>query len=92
MFDIKIGGLEDHIRSVVKEEVARALDARADDPWLTSDEAAAYLGVKVGTIHDLVSAGRLPRHGGRKEKIRLRRSEADAYAEGRANPPTRDSA
>ncbi len=79
MFDIKIGGLEAHIRSVVEEVVGDALAAHADDPWLTSDEAAKYLKIARSTLHDLVSEGRLPRLGGRKTKIMLRRSDLDAY-------------
>lgn len=71
---VHIEGLEDHIRVVVKEEVASALAGTADDPWLNSDEAAAYMKVARSTVHDLVSAGRLPRAGGRKTKLMFRRS------------------
>lgn len=83
MLHVKVEGLEALIKEKVEEAVARALDARADDPWFDTKQAAEYLGVKVGTIHDLVSAGRLPRYGERKTKIRLRRSDLDAFAEGR---------
>ncbi len=79
MFDIKIGGLEDHIRTVVEEVVDSALAARADDPWLNSNEAAAYLRIARSTLHDLVSEGKLPREGGRKTRLVFRRSTLDAY-------------
>lgn len=81
MLHIQVPGLEAHIQQVVEAKVAEALAAREEDPWHTFAEAAQYLRVAVGTIHDLVSSRRLPRHGGRKEKIRLRRSELDAYIE-----------
>lgn len=79
MFDIKISGLEDHIRSVVEEVVDAALTSRADDPWLNSDEAASYLRIARSTLHDIVSEGKLPREGGRKTKLVFRRSTLDEY-------------
>ncbi len=76
----RIEGLEDHIRAVVREEVASALAGHSDpDPWLNSDEAASYLRIARSTLHDLVSEGRLPRAGGRKTKLVFRRSTLDAY-------------
>jgi len=83
LFDIKIGGLEDHIRAVAREEVAAALAVQEADPWLDSKAAAEYLGLARSTVHDLVCSGALPRHGGRKTKIMLRRSELDAYLDAR---------
>ncbi len=80
---VKIEGLEAHVEAVVEAAVERALAQRADDPWFTSTEAAAYLGLAVATIHDLVNDGKLPRHGERKTRLRFRRSELDAYAEAR---------
>lgn len=76
---VRIEGLEDHIRVVVREEVAAVLAGTADDPWLNSDEAAVYMKVARSTVHDLVSAGKLPRVGGRKTKLMFRRSVLDAY-------------
>lgn len=80
---VHVEGLEDHVRAVVKEEIAAALAARDEDPWLTSDEAADYLGIARCTLHDLVSEGRLPRHGGRKTRILIKRSTLDQYIESR---------
>lgn len=77
---LEIAGLEEHIAASVAAEVARVLGARqVEDKWMDSAESAEYLGVAVTTVHDLVSAGRLPRYGERKTKIRLRRSDLDAY-------------
>jgi hypothetical protein len=53
LFDIKIGGLGAHIKQVVDESVDAAFAQRADDPWLTSEEAAAYLKIARSTLHDL---------------------------------------
>jgi excisionase family DNA binding protein len=80
---VHVEGLEDHVRQVVKEEVAAALAVREDDPWLTSDEAAEYLGIARSTIHDLVCSKALPRHGGRKTRLMFRRSELDTYLDAR---------
>jgi excisionase family DNA binding protein len=81
--NVEIGGLEEFIEQKIDEKLSAALDARADDPWLTSSEAAAYLGIAVSTLYDLISDGKLKKHGSRKTKIRLRRSELDAFVEGR---------
>jgi excisionase family DNA binding protein len=80
---VSIEGLHEYVEQVVAAAVEQALGRALDDPWFDSKQAAEYLGVKVGTIHDLVSAGRLPRHGERKAKLRFRRSELDAHMEGR---------
>lgn len=77
---VHVEGLEDHIEQVVEEKLAAALAAKEADPWLTSPEAADYLGIAVSTLHDLVCDGRLPRHGPRGHRLRFRRSDLDAYA------------
>jgi len=81
---IHIEGLDAHIQAVVKEAVEDALAGHSDDdPWLTSDEAAKVLGCARSTIHDLVSAGKLQRAGGRKTRILIKRSTLDKYIEER---------
>lgn len=77
---VNITGLEDHIERVVEEKLAAALTDREPEGWLTSDEAADYLGIAVPTVHDLVSDGLLPRHGPRGSRLRFRREDLDAYA------------
>jgi excisionase family DNA binding protein len=52
------------------------------DDWLDAGAAAAYLGVSVGQVRNLVSEGRLPRHGPKGHRLRFRRSELDAYCQG----------
>jgi excisionase family DNA binding protein len=76
---VSLGGLDDFIERVVEEKVEAALAARADDPWLNSDEAASYLRIARSTLHDLVSECKLPRVGGRKTRLVFRRSTLDAY-------------
>jgi excisionase family DNA binding protein len=80
--EVKIDGLESVIERIVDERLS-ALATKADDPWLTSEQAAKYLNLARSTIHDLVSEGKLPRHGGRKTRIMLRRSDLDAYVAAR---------
>lgn len=51
-------------------------------PYLTVDEAAAFIGAKPQRIYDLRSAGRLGRHGdGRKALVK--RAELEAYLDNR---------
>jgi excisionase family DNA binding protein len=66
------------VRRVVREELARAREG-----WLNAQEAADYLGVSRASLHNLVSAGRLPRHGERGTALRFRPSDLDVYAEAR---------
>ena len=79
---VLIEGLDDHIERVVEEKLVAALAAKESDPWLTTPQAAAYLGIAVSTLHDLVCDGRLPRHGPRGHRLRFRSEELDAYARG----------
>jgi excisionase family DNA binding protein len=83
---VVLDGLEEFVRSIVKEEVA-ALTERESDRWLTSDEAAEYLGIARSTLHDLVCDGRLPRHGEKGHRLRFRQSELDAYLDSRGRRP-----
>jgi excisionase family DNA binding protein len=71
---------EDEIRRIVADVLAERGSA---DEWYTTEGAAEYLGTSAGHIRNLVSEGRLPRRGKRGHKIMLRRSDLDAYAEGR---------
>jgi excisionase family DNA binding protein len=56
-----------------------------DDRWLTTAEAAAYLGMTVNALHKLTAAEAIPFHrdspGG---KLYFKRSQLDAWREGRS--------
>jgi excisionase family DNA binding protein len=52
------------------------------DDWLDAPAAGDYLGCSVGQVRNLVSEGRLPRHGPKGHRLRFRRSELDAYVKG----------
>jgi excisionase family DNA binding protein len=76
--DVRIDGLEELLRRVVREELTASADG-----WLTAKEAAEYLGISAASIHNLVSQGRLTRHGEKGTALRFRRGDLDAYAEAR---------
>jgi excisionase family DNA binding protein len=76
---IEIDGLEDLLRRVVREE----LQAHHGTTWLTSRQAADYLSTTVSTVHNLVSRGRLPRHGESGTGLRFTRADLDRYVEAR---------
>jgi excisionase family DNA binding protein len=82
--NVELHGLEETIRAIVREEVAAALAMQAPAEWLSSAEAAHYLGISVGHLHNLVGGKNptVPSHkvGGRR---RYRRSELDDYQGGR---------
>jgi excisionase family DNA binding protein len=75
--NVELHGLEETIRTIVREEIAAVLEQ--PDGWLSSAEAAEYLGISVGHLHNL--KGTVPSHkvGGRR---RYRRAELDAYCQG----------
>ncbi len=76
--EVRIDGFEDVLRRVIREELAATRDG-----WFDSRAAADYLGVSVGQVHNLVSTGRLPRHGDKGRRLRFRRADLDAYVESR---------
>lgn len=76
--EVHIDGFEEMLRRVVREELAASRDG-----WLDSKDAAEYVGVSLGTLHNAVSEGRLPRHGERGQRLRFQRAELDAYMEAR---------
>lgn len=49
------------------------------DPWMTADEAAAYLGYRTrDALYQAVRRGHLPVHRLGPRRLRFRRSELDA--------------
>jgi excisionase family DNA binding protein len=77
---LKLEGLEALIAGIVDERLSTALAEHESDRWLTAPEAAQYLGIAVSTLHDLVSGGRLPRHGPKGSRLRFKQDDLDAYA------------
>jgi excisionase family DNA binding protein len=75
--------LVDQIVARVAEVVLARLESAKGDPtpeWLTTDQAAAYIGAKRQRIYDLVNQRKLnPAKDGRLSKFR--RTELDAYLE-----------
>ncbi len=59
-------------------------EPRRPDEWITTPIAARMLGVQVRTIEHLIDRGDLPAETHRirhRRKIRLRRSDVEAYIE-----------
>lgn len=79
--------LEERVRAIAREEVAAALDGFDPVPreWFTSPQAAEYLGVSRGTVHNLVSSGRLARRGDRGHRLVFARADLDAFMAGGAS-------
>jgi excisionase family DNA binding protein len=76
--EIRIDGFEELLRRIVREELAEAREG-----WMNGREAAEYIGVSTDQLHNLVSEGRLPRHGQKGQRLRFRRCDLDAYVEAR---------
>ena len=74
--NVELHGLEETIRAIVREEIAAALAVDAPAEWLSSAEAADYLGISVGHLHNLRTSVPSTKVGGRR---RYRRSELDEY-------------
>ena len=77
---VNIEGLEGHIEEAVRRVLAERVEG---DPWLDTKRSAAYLGISEGTLRNLVSSGKLKRHGTKGTKLRWRRSELDVFAKER---------
>lgn len=69
------------VREMVAEEMARAPVDQAASPYLTVEEAAAYLGCKRQRIYDLRSSGVLSRYSDGSRAL-VARAELDAYVRG----------
>jgi excisionase family DNA binding protein len=80
---VRLDGLDDLVERKVAEALASRDGQVAEDPWYSSSAAAKYMDVSLQRVHDLVSAGLLPRHGERGERLAFRRSELDRYMEQR---------
>jgi excisionase family DNA binding protein len=85
--NISLDGLEETVRALVQAELAR-LESEAEERWYDAPEAAEYLRVTLQRIHDLVSHGRLPRHGEKGYALRFRRGDLDRYIEERSARPS----
>lgn len=54
------------------------------EPWIAAEDAAAHLGIAVGTLYNRIAAGEdIPhRRLGQSRTLRFRRSELDAWMNG----------
>ena len=75
---LELSGLVETFRQVVREEISAALAVDSADDMLGINAAAEYLNVSPGHIRNLVSDGKLPRHGARGARLRFRRRDLDA--------------
>jgi excisionase family DNA binding protein len=75
--------LPDELLEQIAERAAELVlerQAATASPWLSTKDAAAYIGAPPGRVHDLVQLGKLePRRDGRR--LLFRREELDAYLE-----------
>jgi excisionase family DNA binding protein len=70
----------DALAAAVAEHLA-ASQPQPDDGWLTTAQAADYLGCSPDRLHDLV-ARRALTHGRDGRRLLFRRADLDAYVEG----------
>jgi excisionase family DNA binding protein len=75
---VNIEGLDFEVERLVN----RALDKRTTE-WFNTKGASEYTGLAPGTLRNLASKGRLPRYGQPGTRLRFKRSDLDAYLEGR---------
>ena len=64
-----------------------AMAAQEPEPWISADEAAAYIGKPKGRLYDLVAQGQIPYGQDGRSKL-FRRSELDAYLTAHRNGGT----
>lgn len=75
--------LDDAALATIAHAVAD-VRCEAASPWLTVDQAAAYLGLTPHAIRKLYETHRVPKHqpGGAGGRIFLRRFDLDVYVSG----------
>ena len=54
-------------------------EERTDTPWMTSEQAAGYLSVSKGTMHNWRSKGAGPRYRTVGRIVRYHRNDLDAF-------------
>ena len=70
----------DQFAELAEAVAARLQPVEHSTPWLSTEQAAAYLAAKPAWIHDLVQLGKLtPRRDGRR--LLFARADLDAYLE-----------
>jgi excisionase family DNA binding protein len=79
--DEQVAELFEHARTL---DLIGTDEPSSDDAWLSTKEAAVYVGLSEGTLNNDASRGgahKIPFHqpSGRKGRRRYRRSELDAY-------------
>jgi excisionase family DNA binding protein len=79
-----IGALANRVASLVSEQISQQLhtDERPVSPWLTVDQACAYLGFSRDSLYKLTAARAIPfrkKQGG--QGLRFHRDELDAWME-----------
>lgn len=85
---------EAEYRRIAREE-AEAVVARAQlhsREWFTAEQAAAYLGLSVGTLYNAVSSGELPRSGEKGTRLLFSKEHLDAYVGTKSTGLTRAGA
>jgi excisionase family DNA binding protein len=74
------------LEEIVERVLERLPEREPQDEYLSTEEAASYLGVARGTLHNLRSEV-IPfsQPGGKGGRRHYRRSDLDAYMQGRKN-------
>ena len=66
----------------LESAVARALEARGRSPWLTTAQAAEYLGATQGTLKTWRATGCGPKYHGKHRFVRYHMDDLDAFMRG----------
>jgi excisionase family DNA binding protein len=64
---------------ITREAVAEKLKWYTPDPWLTCEDAAAYMKLAVDTVWALIRSNKIEYGLAGKNKYRIRQSACDAY-------------
>jgi excisionase family DNA binding protein len=80
--------LDELIRAIVREEIARLVPAQAPSKALTTEEAAELAGVTAKTVRAWISEGRLPA-GRRGARRTVQRADLERLLAGEPPAPSR---
>ena len=75
-----IDGIAQRVVELLRHERGLEPDEQQPSPWLTFDQACAYLGFSRDTLYKLTGARAIPLHKKRGgQALRFRREELDAW-------------
>jgi len=80
MVSVQLDGLEDELRRVVRDELARAMGQAESSGYMSVKSAAAYLDMTEPALRALIKRGEVAVHRAPNGRLSFDRASLDAWA------------